>query len=179
MWYTRSMMVSPSATSAARTSDAEARRSDASTAAALSEVFPRTTARRPSILMLAPMRTSSWACMKRFSKIFSVITDVPSACVARAMNCACMSVGKPGYSSVLISTALRDWLLAVTRTVSCDSWIFTPTSCSFCSSAPRWRGSHPETIRSPPVSAPAMMKVPASMRSGIMRWRAPRSFSTP
>ena len=35
MWYTRSMMDSPSATSAASTSDADARRSEACTAAAL------------------------------------------------------------------------------------------------------------------------------------------------
>src|ERR1022692_4329681 len=66
------MMVSPSATKAASTNDALARRSEARTAAALSGVFPRTTARRPSILMLAPMRTNSCACMKRFSKMFSV-----------------------------------------------------------------------------------------------------------
>ena len=32
--------------------------------------------------------------------------DVPSAWVARAMYCACMSVGKPGYSSVVMSAAL-------------------------------------------------------------------------
>src|SRR5882762_1827238 len=59
------MIVSPSATSAASTSEAEARRSEARTAAALSGVPPRTMARRPSILMFAPMRTSSCACMKR------------------------------------------------------------------------------------------------------------------
>ena len=60
---------------------------------------------RPSIEMSAPMRTISLACMKRFSKIVSVIADAPSACVARAMNCACMSVAKPGYSSVVTSAA--------------------------------------------------------------------------
>ena len=41
--------------------------------------------------------------MKRFSKMFSVMMLVPSACVASAMYCACMSVGKPGYSSVIMS----------------------------------------------------------------------------
>src|SRR3989449_4180408 len=55
------MMVSPSATSAASTSDAEARRSEACTAAALSGVLPWTIARLPSILIFAPMRTSSSA----------------------------------------------------------------------------------------------------------------------
>src|ERR1039458_8662605 len=69
------IMVSPSATRAASTSEAEARRSEARTAAALNGVPPRTMARRPSILMLAPMRTSSCACMKRFSNIFSVMMD--------------------------------------------------------------------------------------------------------
>ena len=44
--------------------------------------------------------------MKRFSKMFSVTMEVPSACVARAMYWACMSVGKPGYSSVDMSAAL-------------------------------------------------------------------------
>ena len=34
------------------------------------------------------------------------------------------------------------------------------------------------TSRSPPVSAPATMKVPASMRSGMMRWRR-HAASTP
>ena len=57
-------------------------------------------------LMLAPMRISSCTCMKRFSKMFSVTMVVPSACVASAMYWACMSVGKPGYSSVEMSAAL-------------------------------------------------------------------------
>ncbi len=45
--------------------------------------------------------------MKRFSKMFSVMMLVPSAWVASAMYCACMSVGKPGYSSVEMSAALE------------------------------------------------------------------------
>ena len=53
------------------------------------------------------MRTSSCTCMKRFSKMFSVTRLTPSACVASAMYCACMSVGKPGYSSVEISAARK------------------------------------------------------------------------
>ena len=63
--------------------------------------------RAASTLMFAPMRTSSCTCMKRFSKMFSVTVVAPSACVASAMYCACMSVGKPGYSSVEMSAALR------------------------------------------------------------------------
>ena len=43
--------------------------------------------------------------MKRFSKIVSVTVAVPSAMASSAMNCACMSVGKPGYSLVRQLTA--------------------------------------------------------------------------
>ena len=60
---------------------------------------------RPSMAMSAPMRTISLACMKRFSKMVSVMTLVPLAWVASAMNCACMSVAKPGYSSVVMLAA--------------------------------------------------------------------------
>ena len=35
--------------------------------------------------------------MKRFSKMVSVMTEVPAACVSNAIICACRSVGKPGY----------------------------------------------------------------------------------
>ena len=45
--------------------------------------------------------------------------------------------------------------------------------------APRCAGLQQSTLRSPPVMAPAMRKVPASMRSGLMRWRAPWSLATP
>src|SRR5205807_2311193 len=102
----------------------------------------------------APMRTISCACMKRFSKIFSVMMEVPSACVARAMYCACMSVGKPGYSSVTMSAAFRG-PSPITRTASVVCAVLTPTSCSFCKSAPRWRGSQPAMLRSPPVTSQA------------------------
>ena len=59
----------------------------------------------PSIERLAPMRWSSSACWKRFSKIVSVTTDEPSAIALSAQNWACMSVGKAGYGAVLMSTA--------------------------------------------------------------------------
>ena len=42
------------------------------------------------------MRTSSEANIKRFSKMFSVITELPSARAESTIICACMSVGKPG-----------------------------------------------------------------------------------
>ena len=46
--------------------------------------------------MSAPMRISSGACMKRFSKIVSRMMLVPSAVHISAMNWACRSVAKPG-----------------------------------------------------------------------------------
>src|SRR4026208_1186898 len=55
--------------------------------------------------MRAPMRHSSAACMNRFSKIVSEILLVPSASPSIAMNCACMSVGKPGNGLVIRSAA--------------------------------------------------------------------------
>ena len=79
------------------------------------------------MVMLAPMRLSSPTCMKRFSKMFSVTTEVPSACVMRAMYWACMSVGKPGYSSVDMSLAVSEppeW----TRTLSLPTSSLTPQS---------------------------------------------------
>ena len=61
---------------------------------------------RPSMRMFAPMRASSCACMKRFSKMVSVMKEMPSAPVISAMNWACRSVAKPGCSSVVTSTLL-------------------------------------------------------------------------
>ena len=66
------------------------------------------TATLPSTWILAPRRTSSLTCMKRFSKIVSVTVAVPWAMQLSAMNCACMSVGKPGYSVVR-----KPWALSV------------------------------------------------------------------
>ena len=64
---------------------------------------PETIAVGPWRKSWAPMRESSATWRKRSGKIFSVITLVPSASVSRAMNCACRSVGKPGYGWVVIS----------------------------------------------------------------------------
>ena len=62
-------------------------------------------------------------------KMFPVITEVPSACVTSAMYCACTSVGKPGYSSVIMSAA-SSGLSPMTRTDSADCAVLTPTSLS-------------------------------------------------
>jgi hypothetical protein len=96
----RSITVSPSATSPAITRLAEARRSVAITVAPVSSSTPWTIAVLPSMSMRAPSRRSSCTCMKRFSKMVSVTCAVPSATQLSAMNCACMSVGKPGCGAV-------------------------------------------------------------------------------
>ena len=56
----------------------------------------RTIAEAPWTLMRAPMRLSSGTCMKRFSKMVSVMSAAPSATHISAMYWACMSVAKPG-----------------------------------------------------------------------------------
>ncbi len=58
-------------------SEAEARRSVAITGAPERVWTPFTTAVWPSTRMSAPIRRSSATCMKRFSKMFSVMTLVP------------------------------------------------------------------------------------------------------
>ena len=83
-------------TNTAITSDAEARRSVAITGAPESRSTPSITAVLPSRAIRAPMRLSSWTCMKRFSKMVSTTREVPSATAFMATNCACMSVGKAG-----------------------------------------------------------------------------------
>ena len=57
----------------------------------------------PSTLMFEPMRASSSTYLKRFSKMDSVTTEVPSARARVTDICGCMSVGKPGYGSVFTS----------------------------------------------------------------------------
>ena len=86
------------------TSETDARRSVAITGAPLSWSTPSIVAFSPSSWMCAPSRASSCTCMKRFSKMVSVMCEVPLARVISAMSCACRSVGKPGNGCVVIST---------------------------------------------------------------------------
>ena len=57
---------------------------------------PRTTADAWCTVMLAPIRANSGTCIKRFSKIVSVIIEAPSATAISAITWACRSVGNPG-----------------------------------------------------------------------------------
>src|SRR6266851_4783053 len=92
----RSISVRPSATSPASTILAEARRSVDITGAAVSLPTPLMMAVFPSSRISAPMRRISSMCMKRFSKIVSMMVPTPLATVLSAANCACMSVGNAG-----------------------------------------------------------------------------------
>ena len=55
---------------------------------------------KPHFLIIEGETSTEYEAISQFEsglkKIPSVITDVPFACVISAMNCACMSVGKPG-----------------------------------------------------------------------------------
>ncbi len=132
----RSTCVWPSATRPAITRLAEARRSVAITVAPDNRGTPCTTAVWPSISIFAPSRTSSLTCMKRFSKIVSLITALPSAMQFTAINCACMSVGNAGYSLVRKPTALSR-PSARTRIQSLPASISAPASRSLSISASR------------------------------------------
>ena len=175
----RSIVVSPSATSPARISEAEARRSVAITGAPLSLGTPRITAVWPSTRMSAPRRSSSLTCMKRFSKIVSLITPAPSAMQLSAMNCACMSVGNAGYGAVTRSTARarRPPMSRVMRSPSTS--IEAPASRSLSSTESSVSARLPVVVTRPPVIAAAIRKVPVSIRSGSTSWLPPCSFSTP
>src|ERR1022692_4806435 len=123
------MTVSPRAASAAKTSDALARRSEAMTPAPVRSDGPATMACRPSSRILAPMRASSCACMKRFSKMVSTTMAMPCACVIRAMYCACRSVANPGYSSVVTSTDLSRFGAQIC-TEDASVWVTSAPACS-------------------------------------------------
>ena len=104
---------------------------------------------------------------------------MPSACVISAMYCACKSVAKPGYSSVVISTLRSRPVPRTRKDVASGCVTSTPHCCNLDTSAPTCSGLHRVTVRSPPVIAPATRNVPASMRSAIIVCSAPCSRSTP
>ena len=81
------MRVTPSATSPAKIIAAPARKSVARTSQPVSWLGPSTTALRPSVVILAPIRLSSTTCIKRFSKTVSVTLLRPSAITIIAIIC--------------------------------------------------------------------------------------------
>ena len=175
----RSIVVWPSATRPARINDADARRSVAITGAPLSLSTPRTIAVWPSTRMSAPMRSSSCTCMKRFSKIVSLITPTPVATQFIAMNCACMSVGNPGCGAVVKLTACgrRPRMSSVMRSPAQS--IVAPASLSLSITASSVSGRACVAVMCPPVIAAAMRNVPVSIRSGTTACAPPCRRSTP
>ena len=93
MYTISSTTVTPSAARPAITSAAPARRSGAETSAPVNFYTPSMIAVLPSTLMQAPMRASSSAYLKRFSKILSVTILVPFASASVTAICGCISVG--------------------------------------------------------------------------------------
>ena len=94
------------------------------------------------------------------------------------MNCACMSVAKPGYGAVRRLTAAGRPRID-RRIQSGPVSIAAPASRSLSSVASIDGGSAAVSVTSPPAAATAQRKVPASIRSGITRCSAPCRRSTP
>ena len=155
-------MVMPSAASPAITNAAPARKSGALTLAPVYSLIPRMIAILLSTLILAPIRESSSTYLKRFSKILSVTVLVPSAMPRTTVICGCISVGNPGYGSVVICVWVNP-LLATMRTASSNSSIIHPASISFADVASKCFGITFFIKTSPFVAAAAHIKVPASI----------------
>ena len=130
-------MVSPSAIQPANTKLIEARRSVAITSAGFNFSTPRQIAVLPSISPFAPIRLSSGMCIKRFSKMVSVMRLVPSAIAFNKVNCACISVGKPGCGIVRIFTAFGRCPFESSVMVSSVTLTSIPASRSFSMTASR------------------------------------------
>ena len=82
-----------------RSGAAPARRSEALTGAPVRRSTPSTTATRSSVVICAPIRRISLICLKRDSKIVSVIMLVPLAVERSTVAGCCRSVGNPDRAS--------------------------------------------------------------------------------
>ncbi len=103
---------------------------------------------------------------------------VPSAWESNAANGACKSVANPGKTAVSISTERhRDFV--VTRISLSPSVTSAPASRSLEMGIRRCSDSTFLTKTSPPMAAAAIIKVPASIRSGITECSQPCKLSTP
>ena len=131
-----------------------------------------------STLILAPIRVSSSTYLKRFSKMLSVTVLVPSAIPRITAICGCISVGNPGYGSV-VTCVWCSFPSEIIRTASSNSSTLHPASTSLAVVASRCFGITSFTSTSPPAAAAANIKVPASIWSGITEYSVLCSFSTP
>ena len=124
------------------------------------------------------MRLSSGTCMKRFSKMVSTTRLSPSATAFIAINCACMSVGKPGCSVVRMFTAFGRCCMSM-EIQSSPASMMAPASTSLSKTTSMVLGAALRRTTLPPVMATAQRKVPASMRSGTTLCSQPCSSFTP
>ena len=87
------------------------------------------------------------------------------------MNCACMSVGKPGYGAVRTLAALRPFARR-TRSVVALAATSAPASASLSITASSVSGRAPTIVTSPPAAAAAASKRPrldAVRHDGVRR----------
>ena len=110
--------------------------------------------------------------------MLSVIVLVPVESPSVIAICGCISVGNPGYGSVLICVWRRR-CAATTLTASSDSSISAPISINFAEIVSKCLGITFLIRTSPLVAAAAIMKVPASIWSGITEYSVSWNFSTP
>ena len=75
----------------------------------------RTRAVRLLTLMDAPILRSSFTWLNRFSKMFSTTTELEVPVVRYAIMGCCRSVGKPGYTAVLMFTPRGRWSIFTRR----------------------------------------------------------------
>ena len=152
----------PSAARPAITSAAPALRSGAFTLAPVYLFTPLMIAILLSTFISAPILVSSSTYLKRFSNMLSVTVLVPSAIPKSTAICGCISVGKPGYGSVVTCVCFK-CPSDITLTESSNSSTWQPTSNSFAVVASRCFGMTFFTSTLPPAAATANMNVPASI----------------
>ena len=140
---------------------------------------PWTFAIPPWTSIFAPIRINSGACINLFSNKVSSKRLVPSAKHIKAINCACKSVAKPGYTSVLTSTAFIVSLNLFTLMPSSVSEISIPARSRLYQNSPNNSFFPPSKSTWPPAIAGAIIKVPSSIRSTTTGWVVPPKVSTP
>ena len=102
---------------------------------------------------------TSW---RGFAFELSVTVLVPSAIPKRTAICGCISVGKPGYGSV-VTCVWCSFPSEIIRTASSNSSTLQPASKSFAVVASKCFGITSLTRTFPPAAATANIKVPASI----------------
>ena len=165
---------------AASTSDALARRSEAITPAPVRS-------RGPGHDGLPPFQPDIGAHARQFLRMHETVfengLDHDGDALAPASSAPCTAPADRWRSRDILRWS-RPRSAAVSGaqicTRSASVCVTSAPACrSLATSAPRCSGTQSVIIRSPPVMAPAIRNVPASMRSAMMVWSAPCSFSTP